>query len=159
MIRPRIFIPLLTIVAVLPGGGLLSGCGNNQCSADHPPFIGPLLLYFTDASGTNLLDRKTGPFYPDSVQTTVDGIVFTPEIRDAPAGQGSVLGVYPGGRKSGGNLFRIRLNARDTDTLEVLYTVRPGRCFSSIQYTVMFFNGQQVYRNLEDGSVRLVKPN
>ena len=65
--------------------------------------------------------------------------------------------IYPGGKVSGGDLFHIYLNRFDTDTLEVLYTVRKGRCFTTVDYTVFFFNGVQTYMNGQNATLILKK--
>lgn len=131
---------------------LLQSC--DRCSDDPPP-IAPVTFYFANQTGKNLIRRNSSPFHPDSIQIFVNSKVFPFRKEYDQETDGYKFDVFPGGNVS--DLFLIRLNQTDTDSLEVLYTVSNGKCFSNIDYTVFFFNGKQVFEKPQSATLMLVK--
>lgn len=103
-------------------GLLLIGCANNTCSDVSPPPIAPIVFYFTDTTGTNLINDQNAPFHPDSIKIRKDNQAFSFNKEYNPQAKGYTFSLYPGGETAGSDLFLIDLNTSDTDSLEVRYT-------------------------------------
>ncbi len=144
---------LVTLLLLL----LAQGCANNDCSDVQPVPPGPVIFYFADQAGNNLVGKENTQFHPDSVQILLDRKKIPFQKEYDPQQNGYKFIFYPGGKTSGGQLYQLYLNQSDSDSLEVLYTVTQGRCFSSIKYTVFFFNGTQVYMNSQNRTLTLKK--
>ena len=147
---------LLTALAFLC---VLLGCANNDCSDVQPIPPGPVIFYFADQAGNNLVGKGNTQFQPDSVQILLDRKKVSFQKEYDPQQNGYKFIFYSGGKTSGGQLYQLYLNQSDSDSLEVLYTINQGRCFSSIEYTVFFFNGTQVYMDPQNRTIALVRNN
>lgn len=147
---------LLTTFAFL---GVMLGCAKNDCSDVQPVPPGPVIFYFADQAGNNLVGKENTRFHPDSVQILLDRKKVPFQKEYDPQQNGYKFIFYPGGKTSGGQLYQLYLNQSDSDSLEVLYTINQGRCFTSIEYTVFFFNKTQVYMDSQNRTITLIKNN
>jgi hypothetical protein len=124
---------------------LLSGC--DRCSDDQP-MDDSLLFVLLDQQGRNLIGTGAEQYHPDSVRLLLAG---TTDYSTVEQGE-----IYDGGY--GVRLFPnrpvfnsrddvrayLQLTSKDTDTLDITYRIKEGKCFDLIEYNSLFYNGNRM---------------
>ena len=146
----RIAILLLLV------SGLLGSC---QRCYDDPPGPPPVTLYFVDSLGNNLVNDRGDSFHPDSIQARIGTeIIYLEKFYDQPT-DGYKFRTYPGVTDARLNkaIVYLDVSSSDTDTLDVYSISHTGKCFNTIEYTDVFFNGNKVEKNLQTFEFAFVK--
>lgn len=124
---------------------LLGACGGNSCDdVDSPDYS--LRFFVLTPSWQNLLGNGPGQVPADSLQVQFQGRradyeVVPVSVASPQAGPLVSLFApqYLDGRSDA--RFLVRLSRTDTDTLDVTYSIREGKCARVIEYRSVFYNG------------------
>ncbi|WP_205590874.1 hypothetical protein [Hymenobacter oligotrophus] len=137
--------------------GTLAGC--DRCSNDEPA-DDSLRFVLLDRQGRNLIGIGPGQYHPDSVRLFVGGRSDVNEVQQLEIydnGYGVTLAPIKQAFNGRDDVRAyLRLSARDTDTLDITYTINEGRCFDLMEYNSVFYNRKEMLA-LNDFGVRIMR--
>ena len=117
-------------------------CGNDEPASDSLRFV------LQDEQGRNLIGTTIGQYHPDSVKLFVAGRSDFNSIEAAEIYDGG-YGIEMAALKQAFNgrddvRAFLRLSSRDTDTLDITYSLNKGRCFDLVEYNSLFYNATEM---------------
>ncbi|OON70069.1 hypothetical protein [Hymenobacter sp. CRA2] len=145
-------------ISLAAGLALLSGACDT-CKNDESP-TNTLLFRLVSLANQNLIGQGPTQYSPDSIRVLLNGQPFDFEVTTQPLfGDAPVVGL------SARHLFAsppearllLRLSRTDTDTIDLRYAVREGRCFRSLEYQAVRYNGRLAAPDPVSGYYHFVK--
>ncbi|ALD21031.1 hypothetical protein AM218_07130 [Hymenobacter sp. DG25A] len=101
-----------------------------------------------DQQGHNLIGTGAGQYHPDSVRLLVAGTANYSTVEQSEIYEGG-YGVSLSPNRQAFNSHDdvrayLQLTSRDTDTLDITYRIKEGKCFDLVEYNRLFYNGNRM---------------
>lgn len=146
-----------SILAYLLAGSLVLTAGCNKCD-DVEPTVNVLQFYLLSPTGQNLVGPAATQYPPNSLSVTFQGQPFGFTVGDWLSDSGPIGGLQTQCCFIGKGQARLllRLTSTDTDTIDITYRTKQGKCAEIIQYTKVEYNLRPMVAG-EYGVYRFIK--
>ncbi len=139
---------------IIPLAASVTGC--NRCVTTRPETPAPLSFYLVDERGNSLYSASNAQYHPDSLRLTLDQEPFTYLFsgRDESL-DNIVFETYPVMYHKKSVRLMLHHRKKNTDTLDISYSLKRTPCFTNYSYTSIYYNGKKIEPDPTTGHLQL----